>query len=176
MFFSPSISKEDIPSIDNPKIISMFDEQLEKGISNHTKSAMNPGYNETSHLRAKDFLSSITKLETYSRYGVTSTRARNAIELRIYFKNGSKIDKVYTGNSSSHVMPPPLLLSVTLEDGKTKKVLTNGVEKKGSPEWIINDLNTIIDAAIGYDQQINHDFYFAKMKTQKDFNKEWDEK
>lgn len=175
-FGFPSTSEFDIPTSENKKIIAMFDEQLEKSISNHTKSSFYPGYLETSHIRARNFLNSITKLESYSRYGVTSSRPHNAIEMKIFFKNGTKVEKVYTGLSSSHVMPPPLLLSITLKDGKTQKVLTNGVEKKGSPEWIINDLSTLIDAAISYDQEINHDLYFPSVKTQKDFDKEWDEK
>jgi len=176
VFGFSSSSEFDSPTIENSKIIPMFDEQLEKSIGKYTQSIMHPGYLETSHIRAQAFLNTISKLETYSRYGVTSTRARNAIELRIILKDGRKVEKIYTGLTSSHVMPPPLLMSVELDNGKTKKVLTNGVEKKGSPDWIIYDLSTIIESAIGYDITVNRDYYFGPTKTLKDFKKEWDEK
>ncbi|PSK94648.1 hypothetical protein [Taibaiella chishuiensis] len=56
--------------------------------------------------------------------------------------------------------------------GKVSRVWTNGAELKGSPDWITNDLNTLIKSAIPYDMDKNRNSYFLPHKTQTDFKKE----
>ena len=173
-FFSAK-SAFDIPDKDNPKIVSMFDKQLQVNIEDHEQNSFHPGYLPTAKQYVADYLKTLTEIESYSRYGVTSSRARNAIELRLTFADGTVAEKVYTGRTSSHVLPPPLLMKVTLKEGRTIKVLTNGMEKSGSPDWIIPDINYLIQAAIGYDKQRNKNAYYPAQKTKQDFEKEWQE-
>jgi len=164
----------DVADKENPKIVAMLNTQLQKNIDKHEKNTFHPGYLPTAKAYVAAYLKTIAKLESYSRYGVASSRGRNAIEVRIAFKDGTVAEKLYTGNTSSHVMPPPLLLSVTMNDGIAVKVWTNGVEKKGSPEWIVNDLNTLIEAAVFYDIKRNRNGYYPADKTPQDFEKEWE--
>lgn len=173
-FFS-SKSEFDVTNKENSKIVPMFDKQLQANINNHEQNTFNPGYLSTAKQYVASYLKTITEIESYSRYGVTSAQARNAIEVRLKFADGTTVEKVYTGKSSSHIMPPPLLIKVILKDGKTVKVFTNGMEKSGSPEWIIPDLNNLIHAAISYDKQRNHNSYYPAQKSKQDFEKEWEE-
>ncbi|MBX2950668.1 MAG: hypothetical protein KF704_15410 [Crocinitomicaceae bacterium] len=166
----------DEPNKENTKIIPMLDEQIERALNDHTQSTMHPGFRSESRENAAAFLSTIRSIQSYARYGVESTQARNNLELKITFTNGKTVDKVYTGQTVSGFMGPALLMKVYLKDGKTEKVLTNGMEKTGSPDWIINDLYLLIDSAIGYDISVNEHRYFPPRKTQKDFEKEWEEK
>lgn len=174
MFF-PSRTAFDIPDKTSPKMVAMFDKQLQVNIDDHEQNSFHPGYLPTAKEHVAAYIKTITKLESYSRHGVNSSQARNAILLRITFADGSVVDKVHTGLTSSHVMPPPLLMNVSIKDGKTVSVLTNGMEKKGSPDWVIPDLNTVINAAISYDKNKNNNAYFPPTKTKQDFEKEWEE-
>lgn len=171
-----SRSEFDKPEKENPKIITMFDKQLKAKIEDYEQNSFHPGYLPTAQQHVASYLRTITKIESYSRYGVNSSRPHNAIEVSVTFKDGLVAEDLYTGQSSSHVMPPPLLISVSLENGKTTKVLTNGVEKKGAPEWIVNDLNVLIKAAIRYDEQRNRNAYYPPEKTKQDYEREWEEK
>jgi hypothetical protein len=166
----------DIVDKENDKIIAMFDKQIEYQIDSHTKSNMHSGYIESSRQNTIDYLTTISSIESYARYGISSTQSRNYLELKITFIDGSIADKVYTGVTCSGYFEPHLLLKVQMKNGKTVKVLTNGSEKRGSPNDIVNDLNTLIDKAISYDIGRNHDDYFKPQKTQEDFQKEWEEK
>ena len=174
--FFTSKSEYDNVDIENTKIIEMFNTEIINEIDDHTKSDFNPGYVESSKQQTINFLSTIKSIESYARYGVTSKRPRNNIELKITFNNRKIVNEVYTGTSSSGYMEPNLLLKVFMENGKATKVLTNGIEKNGSPDWIVNDLKTLIHSSISYDIDKNHNAYFAPNKTQKDFDKEWKNK
>lgn len=167
-------SEFDIPDKENSKIINMFNKQIDQEIENHTQSTMHPGYISEARQNTIDYLKSIQSIESYARYGVKSTQARNLLQLQIIFNDGKTVDKIYTGHSCSGFMEPCLLLKVEMKDGKAIKVFTNGQEKKGSPDWIIPDLNVLVNKAIAYDILQNHNKYFAPQKTQKDFEKEWE--
>jgi hypothetical protein len=174
--FFNSKTEFDIPNKENSKIVEMFDKQIQYQIEQHTQSHMNPGYIEGSRQQTINFLSTISSIESYARYGVTSTQSRNYLEMKITFNNGTVAEKVYTGLSCSGYFEPCLLMKVFLKNGKTAKIYTNGSEKRGSPDNIINDLNTLINRAISYDISRNHDAYFPKEKNQKDFDNEWENK
>ncbi|MBB4806083.1 competence protein ComGC [Chryseobacterium defluvii] len=172
--FTPR-SEFDVPNKQNDKIISMFNSQIEREIEDHTQSVMHPGYIPESRQNTIDYLKSIRSIESYSRHGVKSTQPRNYIELKISFNNGTIAEKVYTSHPCSGYMEPCLLMKVEMKDGKAVRIFTNGQEKKGSPDWITPDLNILIDRAISYDIGRNHDRYFAPKKTQRDFDKEWED-
>ncbi|ROI00419.1 hypothetical protein [Chryseobacterium daecheongense] len=172
--FTPR-SEFDITDKQNDKIVHMFNTQIEKQIEDHTQSTMHPGYIPESRQNTTSYLKTIRSIESYSRYGVKSTQPRNYLELNITFNNGTTAEKVYTGHPCSGYMDPCLLMKVEMKNGKAVKIFTNGQEKKGSPEWIIPDLNVLIEKAISYDIQRNHDNYFPPSKTQKDFDKEWED-
>lgn len=172
--FSWKKSGYDTPDQENNKIVAMFNAQIESEIDNHTKSSMHPGYREESRQNAINYLSTIKSIESYARYGVTSMRAHNKLELKIMFINGELAEDVYTGLSISGIMKPALLMRVEMHEGKAVQIFTNGQEKTGSPDWIIPDLRLMINAAISYDIKQNHDHYFPPKKTEKDFQKEWD--
>ncbi|GAB0156728.1 hypothetical protein CHRYSEOSP005_19950 [Chryseobacterium sp. Alg-005] len=169
-----SRSEFDIADKQNDKVIHMFNTQIEKQIEDHTQSTMYPGYIPESRQNTITYLKTIRTIESYSRYGVKSTQPRNYLELKITFNDGTIAEKVYTGHPCSGYMDPCLIMKVVMKDGKAVKVFTNGQEKKGSPDWIIPDLNLLIDKAISYDIQRNHDHYFPPSKTQKDFDQEWE--
>lgn len=171
----PSTSEFDIPNKENPKMVAMFDKQLQVNIDDHERNTFHPGYLPTAKDHVAAYLKTLSKIESYSRHGVTSSQARNAILLRLTFTNGTIAEKVYTGHTSSHLMPPPLLMSVDITEGKTIKVLTNGMEKSGSPDWVIPEINTLISSAINYDKRQNNNAYFPAAKTKQDFEKEWAE-
>ncbi|MFL9833573.1 hypothetical protein [Chryseobacterium terrae] len=163
----------DIPNQQNDKIINMMNIAIDKEIDNHTKSSFSPGLIPESRQSTIDFLKQIKSIESYTRYGVESSRARNNLELKIVFNNGKEVSEVYTGQTCSSYIPC-LLIKAELKDGKAVKVFTNGLEKKGSPDWISNDLNLLIDKSISYDIQQNPTHYFPPSKTQSDFEKEWE--
>jgi hypothetical protein len=173
--FSPAKSEFDVPDKQNDKMVNMLNEEIDKEINNHTQSVMYPGYIPEARQHTIDFLKTIKSIESYARYGVKSTQPRNYIELKITFNDGSVADNVYTGHSCNAYVDTCLLLKVEMKDGKAVKVFTNGQEKKGSPDWIKPDLNLLIEKAINYDINTNKDQYFGKPKTQKDFDKEWQE-
>lgn len=160
---------------ENKKIVPMLDEQIERVLNDYTQSTMHPGYSAESRDNAIKFLSTVKSIQSYARYGVESTQPHNHLRLKITFTNGKTVDDVYTGQTVSGFMGPALLLKAYLKDGKTENVYTNGMEKNGSPDWIVNDLYLLIDRAIGYDLSVNEHHYFPPKKTQKDFEKEWDE-
>jgi len=165
----------DVPNKKNDKIVPMFDKQLEYQINNYEKNSIKPGLLVTTKAHVVAYLKTIARIENYSRYGVNSTTSRNSILVKITFKDGSIVKDVYTGRTSSGILPPPILLAVELENGKTKQVFTNGREKEGSPDWIISDLNYLIDAAIHYDMNRNQDPYYGPNKTSEDYKKEWED-
>lgn len=173
-FFSRS--ELDVPDQSNDKMIGMFNLQIEKEIENHTQSIMYPGYIPESRQNTIDFLKTIQSIESSTRYGVKSTRPRNNLELKVTFNDGSIAEKIYTGHTCSGMISPCLLMKVTMKDGKATHILTNGVERKGSPDWIIPDLNIMINKAISYDIDKNPTRYFAPEKSQRDFDKEWNER
>ena len=59
---------------------------------------------------------------------------------------------------------PAFRQKVEMEQGKVSRVWTNGVELKGSPDWITNDLNTRIKSVIHYDIDKNRNSYFPLHK------------
>lgn len=168
-------SEFDVANKQNDKIINMLNTQIENEIENHTQSPMHPGYIPVSRQNAINYLKTIRTIESYSRYGVKSTKPRNYLELKIAFNDGTTAEEVYTGHPCSGYMGPCLLMKVEMKDGKAVKVFTNGQEKNGSPEWIIPDLSILIEKAIFYDIRRNHDKYFPPYKTQKNFDKEWED-
>lgn len=168
-------SEFDFPNQANDKIINMFNTQIEQQINDHTQSDMHPGYIPESRRNTINYLKSIKSIESYARYGVTSKQARNYLELNITFNNGSVAEKVYTGYLCSGYLSPCLLMKVEMKDGNAVQVFTNGQEKKGSPDWIVNDLTLLIEKAISYDITRNRNDYFAPSKTQQDFDKEWED-
>ncbi len=172
--FSWKKSGYDTPDQENKKMVEMFNAQIKSEIDNHTKSSMHPGYREESRQNTINYLSTIKSIESYARYGVTSTRVHNKLELKIMFNNGKSVEDVYTGLSVSGIMKPALLMRVEMRDGKAVQIFTNGQEKTGSPDWIIPDLRLMINAAISYDIGQNYEHYFPAQKTEQDFQKEWD--
>ncbi|OCA76565.1 hypothetical protein BBH99_12355 [Chryseobacterium contaminans] len=168
-------SELDIPDKPNEKLFGMFNKEIEKEIENHTQSVMYPGYIAESRQNTINYLKTIKTIESSTRYGVKSTQPRNNLELRIVFKDGNVAEKIYTGHSCSGYTSPCLLMKVEMKDGKATHIFTNGVERKGSPEWIIPDLNIMINKAISYDINRNPNQYFPPQKTQQDFDKEWNE-
>ncbi|WBV61442.1 hypothetical protein PFY12_04795 [Chryseobacterium camelliae] len=172
LFTSPS--KFDVADQQNDKIVDMFNKQVEQEIENHTQSVMYPGFIPEARQNTIDYLKSIQSIESYARDGVESAQPRNYLELNIVFNDGTVAKKVYTGYTCSAYLGPCLLMKVEMRDGKAVKVFTNGQEKKGSPNWIIPDLNILINKAITYDIIKNHNKYFPPQKSQQDFDKEWE--
>lgn len=173
---NPFGSKSEFDKVDqsNDKIISMFNAQVDQQIENHTQSTMYPGYISESRQNTVNYLKSIKTIESYARYGVQSTQPRNYLELNITFNDGTTAKGLYTGHSCSGYIGPCLLMKVEMIDGKAVKVFTNGQEKKGSPDWIIPDLDILIGKAISYDMDRNRQNYFPPEKNQQDFDKEWE--
>lgn len=158
----------------NDKMIPMFNAAIEREIDDHTQSDAHPGYIPGSRQRSIDYLKTIKYIEGYARYGVESTRPHNYLELKIGFADGKIAEEVYTGQSVSPLVGIAVLMKVEIDNGKVVKVYTNGQEKKGSPEWVIPDINTMINKAIAYDIDQHHDKYFPPQKTSKDFEQEWE--
>lgn len=175
---NPFGSKSEFDKVDqsNDKIISMFNAQVDQQIESHTQSTMYSGYISESRQNTINYLKTIKTIESSARYGVQSTQPRNYLELTITFNDGTIAKEVYTGHSCSGYIGPCLLMKVEMSDGKAVKVYTNGQEKKGSPDWIIPDLNIMIEKAISYDMGKNRNSYFPPEKKQQDFDKEWENK
>lgn len=174
--FFPAKSEFDIPDKENSKIVNMLNTAIENQIDDHTQTHMNSGYIPESRQNTVNYLKTIKTIESYARYGVKSKQQRNLLELKITFKNGKTTEKIYTGHSCSGFLEPCLLFKVEMNDGKATRVFTNGQEKKGSPDWIKNDLNILIDQAISHDIAENPEKYFPPKKTQQDFENEWENK
>jgi hypothetical protein len=172
---SPNHSEWDNIEKENPKMVEMFNSELDRIIQDHTKSSFNPGYNEISHLSTQAYFKTLKSIESYARHGVMSTKARNSLYLKLNFNDGKEVKEVYTGHSVSCYMGPSLLMKVYFENGRIQRVFTNGVEKEGSPEWVKNDMYTLLKAALNQDIHENWDQYFPPKKTKSDFDKEWDE-
>lgn len=171
-----SRSELDIPDKPNDKIISMFNAQIEQEVEDYTQSITYPGYIPESRQNTIEYLKTISSIESSTRYGVQSTQPRNQLELKITFNDGTVAKEVYTGHSCSGYLSLCLVMKVEMKEGKATKIFTNGQEKKGSPEWVIPDLNILIGKAILYDIKRNHDKYFEPQKTQQDFDNEWKDK
>ncbi len=162
--FFNHITAFDIVDKENDKIITMFDKQIQIQINEHSKRNISLGYIQGSRQHTIDYLATISSIESYARYGITSSQSRNNLELKITFTDGKIVDKIYTGVNCSASFEPHLLLKVLMKSGKTAKVYTNGSEKGDSTNDIINDLNTIINSAISYNISKNHDDYFISKK------------
>ncbi|WP_146942902.1 hypothetical protein [Chryseobacterium hagamense] len=171
----PARTGNDVPDKENGKMVSMLNNEIEKEIYRHTQSPMYPGYIPEAGQNTVNYLKTIKSVESYARYGVTSTRPRNYLELKITFNDGSQASEIYTGRPCSAYIETCLLIKAEMKDGKAVKVYTNGQERKGSPDRIKPDLSLLIDKAIAYDIGKHHDQYFAPEKTQKDFDKEWED-
>ncbi len=174
-FYNPK-SAIDVIDKENPKIVAMFNKQIDVAIKDNTKSDFYPGYISASRENFILFLKSISQIQSHTRYGVTSSKTRNNFEVDILFKDGSTAKNLYTSNVCYRSLGDCLLLKVIMQNGLATQVFTNGVEKNGSPDWIVNDLNTLIEAANHYDKDRNRNNYFLPDKTKKDFKKEWEEK
>lgn len=172
--YFPSNSELDSPDKQNDKMISMFNAEIAKEIEDHTQSTMHPGYIPEARQHTIDYLKTIRSIESYARHGAKSTQPRNYIELKITFTDGTVAEDIYTGHPCNAYMGPCLVMKVEMQNGKAVKVFTNGQEKKGSPDWVKPDINIMIDKAISYDIDRNHDHYFEPQKTQQDFDKEWE--
>lgn len=168
-------SEYDIVDKPNDKMISMVNTEIDKEIEDHTQSSQHKGYIPASRQSTINYLNSLKSIESYARYGVKATKAKNYIELKLVFVDGREVEHIYTGQSISGLLSPSLLMKVVMEKGRAISVFTNGQEKTGSPEWAIPDINLLIDKAISYDIGQNRNAYFAPDKTQQDFNKEWEQ-
>lgn len=166
-------SRLDNPDLENNRIVSMFNERIDRQIQDHKQSVMYPGYITESRQNTILYLQRIQSIESYTRYGVGSTHPRNYLELRITFDDHTAADQVYTGHSCSGYMGGCLLMKAEIKNGQAIRIFTNGQEKKGSPEWIIPSLDLMIEKAISYDIGRHPDRYFPPRKTQKDFDREW---
>ncbi|WP_294317504.1 hypothetical protein [uncultured Chryseobacterium sp.] len=172
--YFPSKSVFDTPNMLNDKMVNILNTEIEKEIYRHTQSVMYPGYIPEAGQNTIRYLKTIKSIESYARYGVNSTQPRNYIELKITFNDGSQASEIYTGRPCSAYIETCLLIKAEMKDGKAVKVYTNGQERKGSPDRIIPDLSLLIDKAIAYDIDRNRNHYFEPEKTQKDFDREWE--
>jgi hypothetical protein len=182
--FMSSKSEFDMVDKENSKIVVMMNEQIKYNVNQYNTNdsdAFGPVSNcktclPTAKKKVEDYLKTIKQVESYARYGVTSTQYRNLIELKITFNNGVVVNNVHTGAPCSGYGTPHLLLKVLMQNGTATQVFTNGVEKNGSPDWIINDLNVLARYTIYNDVSQNRSDYYIPEKSKVDFDKEWDEK
>lgn len=172
----PGSSKSplDVPDKENPKMVALFNRQLDYHLGQYD-TVQCPGCIAAAQQRVAAFYQSLKTIESHTRYGMQSSRAHNAIEVKLTFNDGTVADELYTGISwnGSPMLGAPLVLKADMAQGKVTRVWTNGVELKGSPDWVIGDLNTLIQSAIHYDMNKHHNSYFPPEKTSADFKKEW---
>ncbi len=121
----------------------------------------------------QNFFNSIVAIESYARYGVMSQRVHNQLELNITFENGSKATKVYTGQSLNGLMGPNVLLKILMKNGKVTQAFSNGLELNNPPDWVKNDIITIVKSTMSFDITRNHNKYFKAQKTKDDVKEEW---
>jgi hypothetical protein len=134
-------------------------------------------YNQQAPKNGDTYFKTIKEVETYARYGTESGDKFNHVEIRITFANGIVADKIYTGNRvlQSFGMGAQFLTKFIFEKGRVVRSYTNGAELQGGPDYVINDIRTVIEKVTHYDWEANHNKYFLPEKTQSDYKKEWDE-
>ena len=175
-FFYTKKSPFDVVDKENPKIVAMFNKQIAVAIKDNTQSDFYPGLIKESKQNFINFLNTISQIQSHTQYGVASSKSRNKLEVDITFKDGTTAKNLYTSNTCYSAYGPCLLLKILMKNGEAVQVFTNGAEKNGSPDWIVNDLNTLLEAANSYDRGRNRTNYFPPDKNKTDFEKEWEEK
>jgi len=163
----------DIVDQQNDKVGILFDNVVAQE-RNYIKEGGYDGIMPTSVTRMDEYMKTIKYIESYASKGTESDNKFNDIEVRITFNNGKIADKLYTGYPVLAYVGPQFLVKLELADGKTIKAFTNGVEKGKSPKDFNNDFITIQKAVLGYDREINKQFYYYPEKTTTDIKNEWD--
>lgn len=166
----------DIVNKENEKMIPLFSSAYNDEKKMYRGDQWSPGCKKTAPVRIDSFFSTIKEIETYSMYGLASSRLRNRILVKLIYVDGkTKID-IPTSNSWSgkYLGEYPLLLKFYLENGQIKKALSNGVEMNSSPDGTQNPLHNLIETLIKFDMDEHHSDYFLDTKTNSDLKKEWD--
>lgn len=139
------------------------------------KDGFRAPYIREAKANATAYFHSIASIESYARYGVTSSQPRNMLELNIIYQAGKEAKKVYTGMSVNGMVGANVLFKILLKDGKVTQAYSNGVELKNPPDWVKNDIRNVIHAAMSHGVQNNQSGYYPSEKTASDIEKEWDE-
>ncbi len=177
IYDTTSIKKNefDIVNKENPKLISIFNNQLQPEIARY-KSGWYPGAIATAYIRIEDFFKSVRQIETYTTYGFGSSLNHNGIEIKITYNDGRVVENIYTGIhwNGRILMGPHVLLKMEFENGELLRVYTNGVEMSGSPDDMKNPMQGLVESLIHHDMKENRDLYFYPDKTAADIGTEWD--
>lgn len=166
----------DIVDKENEKLISLFNTAYNGERKMNSGDEFSPGCKKTAPIRIDSFFNTIKEIETYTKYGVASSRLRNGVLIKIVYADGKIEDGIWcnTSWSGKYLVGSPLLLKIYLENGKAKKILSNGVEKETSPDATYNPLHNIIENLIKFDMGRYHDDYFLDVNNKTNIKKEWD--
>jgi len=167
-----SIKNElDTPNKSNDQAVEIFNNEVEFQIEGLRRSLAKPMIAE-GEKNLYDYMKTIKTIETYARYGVNSTENRNQLRVKVTFNDGKILDQ-HTDLSCSGNFEPCLLIKVEIKDGRAVKVFTNGQEKKRSPKDTRNNISAFVSKVFTADLVANNDKYYPPKKTEKDFEKEW---
>lgn len=176
IYNNESIKKNEFDNVDkeNAKLVLIFNNELSKEIERY-KTGWYPGAIPTAYTRIENFFKSMQQIETHTRYGFSSSKNHNGIEIKVTYTNGNVVDNIHTGErwNGPILIGPSMLIKMQFENEKLSKVYTNGVEMKEGPEDAKIQLHDLIENLINYDMQQNRDLYFRPIKTQSDLDSEW---
>lgn len=176
IYNNESIKKNEFDNVDkeNAKLILIFNNELSKEVERY-KTGWYPGAIPTAYTRIENFFKSVQQIETHTKYGFSSSKNHNGIEIKVTYTNGNVVDNIYTGErwNGPILIGPSMLIKMQFENGKLSKMYTNGVEMKEGPEDAKIQLHNLIENLINYDMQQNRDLYFRPIKTQSDLDAEW---
>ena len=156
----------------NPKVVTLFNEEIDFQIERLSSDISKPMIQQGKK-NLVEYLKSVKSIRTYALHGVKSTENRNYLRMQTTFKDGETVDRS-TGRSCSGNQKPCLLIRVEMENGRAKKVFTNGQEVKGSPAETQQYISTILQKLWIEDLIDNNDKYYPPKKTHHNFEKDWD--
>jgi hypothetical protein len=165
----------DIVDKENNKVGLLFEKTIEKEKAS-IEHGFYSGIKPTAVQRLDDYLKTIQFIELYASHGTESDYKFNYLEVNIVFKNGQKVNKLFTGQRvlQAFDMGAQFLVKMELNNGKVVKALTNGVERNNTPDYITADLELIKKAVLRHDMQTKGSFYYYAGKTEADIKQEWD--
>lgn len=138
------------------------------------KPVFNSNYTQEAKSNAQKFLGTISMIESYARYGVMSDRVHNKLELKISFIDSAEADDISTGKSIYGKTGPNVLFKILVSQGRVTQVYSNGVELKNPPDWVINDIKTVVESTLSYDIARTPDNYFKAGKTKDEIKQDWE--
>jgi hypothetical protein len=162
----------DIP---NPKLVELLNTSLNQQVNAMITFTM-PGLLPQAADNTRVWLHQINEVVARCRYGPGNHGKRNLLEYDITLRSGEVLRDVFTGRRCLYPERPPLVMRVRFESGQVREVLTDGRERKTSPDAAMGEINQFAESVAHADFDRHPALYFRAAKTPEDIAREWETK